>query len=103
MERISELLPSKSLVVLIVIGLIDLIATAMLHARGLIVELNPIMRPVIEHSEWLFALIKGSTLLVAYLTMMQYARQNIDFVTKASRMGIILYTGIWLVWFTAAM
>ena len=73
MEKVNELLPSKSLAVLIAIGVIDLIATAMLHAQGLIVELNPIMRPVIESSEWLFALVKGSTLLIAYLTMMQYA------------------------------
>jgi hypothetical protein len=84
------------------IGLIDLVATAMLHAQGLIVELNPIMRPIIEHGEWTFALVKGATLLVAYLTMSQYARQNSVFIGKVSKIGILMYTGIWLIWFTAA-
>jgi hypothetical protein len=102
MERAIDIQPSKSLILLIIIGLIDLIATALLHAEGMIVELNPIMRPIIEHGEWLFALVKGMTLLVAYLTMVNYARQNADFVRRASQMGILLYTGIWLVWFTAA-
>ncbi|MEZ0325336.1 MAG: DUF5658 family protein [Fimbriimonas sp.] len=101
-QRARTILPNKSLILLICIGLIDLVATAMLHARGLIVELNPIMRPVIEHSEWAFALVKGVTLLIAFITMSQYARQNSVFVGKASKIGILMYTGIWIVWFTAA-
>ena len=134
-QRARTILPNKSLILLICIGLIDLVTsegrasgylalhvlevmtalldsaaegrrialtTTMLHARGLIVELNPIMRPVIEHSEWAFALVKGVTLLIAFITMSQYARQNSVFVGKASKIGILMYTGIWIVWFTAA-
>ncbi len=102
LQQVREIVPNKSLILLITIGLTDLVATAMLHAQGLIVELNPIMRPVIEHGEWTFALVKGLTLLVAYMTMAQYARQNSVFVGKVSKLGILAYTGIWLVWFTAA-
>jgi hypothetical protein len=102
MNKLKELVPTPSLGILIAIGMIDLITTALLHAQGKIVELNPIMRPIIDHSEWLFALVKGSTLVVAYLTMLQYARQNLDFVRIASRLGILLYVGIWVVWFTSA-
>jgi hypothetical protein len=95
--------PIKSLVILIMIGIVDLVATAVLHAQGRIVELNPVMRPFIEHSEWSFAAVKGTTLVLAFYTMMNYARQNREFVRKASRLGILMYVGIWLVWFTAAM
>ncbi len=102
LQRVREILPNKSLILLILIGLVDLVATAMLHAQGLIVELNPVMKPVIEHSEWSFALVKGATLLIAYLTMAQYARQNSVFVGLVSKIGIVLYTGIWLIWFHAA-
>ncbi len=101
--RIKEFMPIKSLGVLMLIGLVDLLSTAWLHANGLIVELNPIMRPIIEHSEWLFAIVKGLTLVLAYTVMVQYARTNEDFVRKASRLGVICYSGMWLIWFTSAM
>jgi hypothetical protein len=99
---LREYIPTPSLAVLMFIGIVDLISTAVLHAKGLIVELNPVMRPIIEHSEWLFAIVKGATLVVAYLTMLQYARHNVEFVRRASRVGILLYVGIWTIWFTSA-
>jgi hypothetical protein len=103
MNTANTLLPTKSLGLLMAIGLIDLLATALLHAQGMIVELNPIMRPFIERSEWLFAAVKGMTLLMAYVVMVSYAKHNLEFVRLASRLGVILYAGIWTIWFTAAM
>ncbi len=40
--------PNRAILLLMSIGLIDLFATAILHAQGRIVELNPLMRPFIE-------------------------------------------------------
>jgi hypothetical protein len=103
MERIKDFVPVKSLGILMLIGILDLMTTAWLHANGLIVELNPVMRPIIEHSEWLFALVKGMSLVVAYSVMLSYARTNVDFVRTASRLGVLLYSGMWLIWFVSAM
>jgi hypothetical protein len=92
-----------SLALLILIGSVDLIATALLHSRGLIIELNPLMRPLIEHSEWTFAAVKSSTLVLAAYVMLEYAKTNPDFVCRACRMGSAAYVTIWTVWFLAAM
>jgi hypothetical protein len=103
MERVRQhYFPTTSLMLLMCVGVIDMVMTAVLHSRGMIVELNPLMRPLIDSSEWLFAAVKGATLLVAYLAMIEYARQNMEFVKVASRIGVLLYVGIWLIGFTAA-
>ncbi len=34
-----------------------------LHKQGLIVELNPVMKPLIEHQRCIFAFVKGGTLM----------------------------------------
>jgi uncharacterized membrane protein len=83
------------------IGLIDLVMTAWLHANGLIVELNPLMRGFIEHGEWLFVLVKGGTLVAAWWVMASYARKNLDFVRKICIAGSTVYVVIWLSWFLA--
>lgn len=88
---------------LMLIGFADLVSTAVLHANGLIVEMNPLLRPIIEQSEWLFAAVKGATLLAAYIAMIIYARHRPEFVQRASRLGIFLYVGIYVVWFFGAM
>jgi hypothetical protein len=102
-KKSNRLVPSRALLILMLIGFADLVMTAVLHAQGLIVELNPVMKPFIERSEWLFAGVKGLTLLAAYLAMVWYAEHNLHFVRKACRAGVVLYLGIWIVWFTAAM
>lgn len=84
------------------IGFIDLLATAILHANGAVVEMNPLMRPLIEHSEWLFASVKAGTLLVAWGVMAWYARQNLDFVRKTCFFGAGFYVFVWCIWFLAA-
>ncbi len=99
----SRLMPTRALGLLLVIGFIDLVATATLHAGGYIVELNPLMRPLLLQGEWLFALVKGTTLLLAWVAMAWYARQNRDFVRKACLLGSGAYLVIWAGWFVAAL
>lgn len=97
-----ELFPSRSVAMLLGIGLVDLIVTAVLHANGMIRELNPFMRYFIEQSEWLFALVKGMTLITAWLALVSYARVNLPFVRRAAFAGSCVYLLIWTVWFLSA-
>lgn len=97
------LVPDISLLVLMAIGVVDLITTAMWHAKGQIVELNPLLRPIIESSEWSFVVVKGATLVLGYLGMVVYGRTHHEFVRAASRMGVILYIGIYLIWFLGGL
>jgi len=94
-----SLFPTKALILLLAIGFLDLVATAVLHARGQIVELNPIMRPLIETSEWLFALVKGMTLALAWLTMVRHSKTHLAFIRSACLAGSGAYVFIWCVWF----
>jgi len=82
------------------IGFLDLLVTAVLHANGLIVELNPLMKVFIEKSEWLFVAVKAATLVAAWYVMVSYAKVNLAFVRKASLTGSIIYVTIWTAWFT---
>lgn len=91
--------PSVPLLVLLSIGFVDLVLTAVLHAQGLIVELNPVMRPIIETSEWLFAFVKGATLAAAYLVIMKYMDRHKAYIDKVATIGWIAYVGTWTVWF----
>ena len=97
----KQLVPTRALLLLLGIGFLDLVSTAVLHAQGKIVELNPIMRPIIEHSEWLFAFVKGMSILLAWAVMAHYAQTNRDFVRKTALIGSGAYATIWLVWFIA--
>lgn len=98
----SLIFPSRSLVVLMAIGFIDLVSTAVLHAQGLIVELNPVMRFFIEQSEWLFAFVKALTLIAGWIGLAWYAKHNRDFVRKACNWGAAAYVGVWLMWFVTS-
>lgn len=98
-----RIFPTRTLAVLMFIGFLDLFATALLHAQGLIVELNPIMRPLIERSEWLFGIVKAMTLISAWVAMAWYARVNRPFVRLACLWGSIAYLAIWSIWFFGAM
>ena len=84
------------------IGFIDLVSTAVLHANGQIVEMNPIMRPLIEHSEWLFIVVKAMTLILAWAVMVWYAKKNLDFVRKTCLLGTGVYLVVWAMWFLAS-
>jgi hypothetical protein len=94
--------PSWTVALLVAIGTVDLISTAMLHANGQIVELNPLMRFFIIRSEWLFAFVKGLTIGAAWGALAWYAKQNLEFVKKAASWACCAYLSVWLVWFTAA-
>lgn len=91
----------RSLFLLMTIGWIDLVSTAVLHAQGKIVEMNPIMRVFIERSEWLFAFVKALTLIVAFITMRNYAKHNPQFVHRACLAGSAAYLLIWVTWFVS--
>lgn len=94
--------PTLSLVLLLAIGVVDLITTAVLHAHGQIVELNPLMNFFISRSEWLFAFVKGLTIGIAWGTLAWYAKSNLAFVNKACWVGAGAYVVIWLTWFLSA-
>lgn len=103
MTALRKVFPSRALVLLLLIGFIDLFTTAILHAKGLIVELNPLMRPLIERSEWTFVLVKSLSLLLAWGVMAWYANQNRAFVRKVCLAGSAAYVTIWLVWFLSSL
>lgn len=96
------LFPTRALFVLLAIGLVDLVSTAVLHSRGQIVELNPVMRPLIEHSEWTFVFTKGLTLILAWYFIAKYARTHLEFARRACLVGSGAYIAIWLGWFLSA-
>jgi len=91
--------PSRAILVLMSIGFIDLFMTAWLHANGQIVELNPLMKPLIEQSEWLFGFVKALTLVAAWVVMANYARINRPFVRLACLGGSVVYIIVWTLWF----
>jgi hypothetical protein len=82
------------------IGFTDLLVTAVLHAKGLIVELNPLMRVFIDQSEWLFAIVKGATLILGWVTLAWYAKTNPQFVRKVCLGGSVAYLTLWVAWFS---
>ena len=99
---LKKLWPTKALILLMGIGMVDLIVTAVLHSQGLIIELNPLMRPLIERSEWLFAFVKFGTLFFAWLAMVMYAQKNLRFVRNVCLYGSGAYVFVWCTWFFSA-
>lgn len=99
---LKSVVPTRAVALLMAIGFIDLLATVFLHANGSVVELNPLMKPLIEQSEWLFAVVKSSTLFIAWIALVWYARQNLTFVRAACLIGSAVYVLVWCAWFIAA-
>lgn len=95
------ILPTRSIGLLIGIGLIDMVVTAWLHAQGLVVEMNPLMRGFLASGEWLFILVKSLTLIAAWVVMVHYAQVNRLFVRKLCLWGSAVYMSVWLLWFVA--
>ena len=100
-QIIRSIMPTRMIGLLMGIGFVDLVATAYLHANGLIVELNPVMKPIIESSELLFALVKGMTLVLAWVVMAKHAQKNLVFVRRTCLAGSVVYLLIWTTWFLA--
>lgn len=94
-------MPSRALLLLICVAMLDLLSTAVLHHHGMITELNPLMRPLIERSEWLFAAVKGATIIGVYGVMRWYGIANRRFVRLASLTGVTAYVILWSLWFAA--
>ncbi len=86
---------------LIGVGLADLVSTVVLWQLGLIVELNPIMRPLLERSVWLFSGVKILTLVAAYVVLQVYRTRDEQFCRLAAKWGAVAYVVVWVVWFTA--
>lgn len=93
------LFPTRTIALFMLIGFADLISTAMLHERGLIVEMNPLMRHFLSQGEWLFVLVKSATLVAAWIAMALYCRHNIKFVRTACIYGSGAYLALWMGWF----
>jgi hypothetical protein len=61
------------------------------------------MKPVIETSEWLFALVKGMTLVGAWLVMLKYSDTHLNFIRRACLAGSAAYVVIWTGWFVSSL
>jgi uncharacterized membrane protein len=84
------------LALFLLIGFTDLVATAVLHSKGLITEVNPLMAYFIDKGEWLFAIVKGATLVGGWIALASYAKTNLAFVRNVSYAGSAAYLGLWL-------
>lgn len=98
----KALFPTRAIAVLLLIGMVDLISTAVLYHYGKIVEMNPVMRVFLERGEWAFVVAKGATLAISWYVLASYARQNRLFVRNACLFGSAAYLAVWLIWFHAA-
>lgn len=92
----KAILPTRALGLFLLIGFTDLVLTAVLHAKGLATEVNPIMNYFISKSEWLFAVVKGATLVLGWITLAWYARTNLAFVRRVAYAGSAAYLGLWI-------
>lgn len=98
-DRLKPWIPTRALLLLLSIGAIDLVTTAALYSQNMIEEMNPLMRPLLETSVWLFVLVKGMTLALAYFFMVRNCDQYREFVRRACLAGSVAYVLIWTVWF----
>lgn len=99
---LKAVIPTRTIALLMLIGFTDLVATAWLHSRGLIRELNPIMQGFLTHGETPFVLVKGFTLIAAWVALAYYAQRDLHFVRTASLTGSAAYLTAWTVWFLAS-
>src|SRR5579862_7117427 len=95
-------LPTRAIALLLLVGMIDLVSTAVMHANGQIIELNPLMRTMIDRSEWLFVAVKGLTLLGAWAVLAWYCKYNRLFVRNVCLVGTLGYVALWSSWFLSA-
>ncbi len=99
---LKSVVPTRAIVLLMTIGLVDLVSTAWLHSQGLIRELNPLMNMLMQHGETPFVIIKGLTLIVAWVVLAIYARRDLSFVRRACITGSAAYLTVWTVWFLSS-
>jgi len=89
--------PSRAIVLLMSIGFLDLFSTAWLNHQHMIEEMNPLMRILLNNGEWPFVVVKGLTLLVTWIALVHYAKENLPFVRKVCLAGSALYLALWFI------
>lgn len=91
----------RALRLLMALGLVDLVATATLHAQGLIDERNPLMAPLLNGGEWGFVVAKGVTLAIGGVLLTRQARHDRRSVRRACLFGSGAYATLLVVAFFA--
>ena len=71
------LFPTRAILLLLGIGVLDLAATVLLHAGGKIEERNPLMAPILARGAGEFSAVKAATLLVAWAVLVRYDRRTV--------------------------
>jgi hypothetical protein len=84
------------LAILVLLALLDLGSTLWWHSRGMMTEFNPLMRPLLEKSEWLFSGVKLLTLAALAAAVLSHARKNLSFCRRACALGAVAYASIWV-------
>lgn len=87
--------PVPGLVALIGLALLDLATTLWWHANGMMTELNPLMRPLLEKNEWLFSGVKLATIVALAIAIVLYAKKNLAFCRRVCAVGAGAYISIW--------
>lgn len=59
------------------------------------------MRPIIDESEWLFAIVKGATLVLTYWLLTKHSKTHLDFIKRACQTGCAAYLLLWITWFVS--
>lgn len=87
----------RALALLLGIGLLDLVATAVLSAQGRIVEANPLMAPILARGELAFVVVKAATLALAGILLARAARRDPAGVRRACLAGSGIYALVLIV------
>lgn len=90
--------PPVPVLMLVGIAILDLLSTTILYSMGLIEEMNPLMRPLLEIHPALFAVVKMATIVAAFAGLQWYRRHDERFVRVASGWGAATYSIIWIGW-----
>ncbi|MCX6344282.1 MAG: DUF5658 family protein [Armatimonadetes bacterium] len=82
--------------ILIAICVADMLVTLYCVAIGIAKEQNPIMATCINHSPWMFVLIKLLSFVPFVIAIEWYRKKNPSFALKACRSAIALYVAAYV-------
>jgi hypothetical protein len=94
----TRVMPNRGLALLMFAGLLDLATTLYWHSKGMMTEMNPLMRPFLEGGVLGFAAIKFVTLAALWLAVVLYSDRNPNFCRKACTLGAAGYVVLWTTW-----